>query len=246
MDRPVDTEDTNRIVVRKIIRELEYYNFKNNGLLLSWYYKLEKKSCSFQGAARKWEYIWSITNSKFRAGERVLDAGCGNSPLLFYFYNRGCFCCGVDNKFSFEIYPPSAYSLRRKIVVFLFKSRLLSYLINFQYHWGLSYSNNAFGYRIHYIKGDMSDMPFAGSSFDHIFCNSVIEHLSREEMISAAQEFKRLLKTGGFLIATIDCFDVGLLWRDFIEATGLKLCGEPASRIVKNACETVGFILQKQ
>jgi SAM-dependent methyltransferase len=246
MDRPVGTESTNPMAVKKIIRELKYYNLKNNGLLLSWYYKLTRKSCSFQGGVRLWEYIWSITNSKFRAGEHVLDAGCGNSPLLFYLYKRGCLCYGLDNKFSSEVYPISIFSLRRKIVVSLFKSRLLSSLINYQYHWGLSYSNNALGFRIHYIKGDMSDMPFAGPYFDHIFCNSVIEHLSREEMIRAALEFKRILKTGGFLIATVDYVDTGLLWRDFIEATGLKLCGEPVFHKVKNRYETVGFILQKQ
>jgi len=246
IDNPIATEDTTSKAFKKIVRELQYYSLKNNGLLLSWYYRLAKKSCAFQGAYRGWEYAWSITNSKFRPGERVLDAGCGNSPLLFYLYKRGCLCYGVDNKFYFEIYPPAGYSLKRKIVAPLFKFRPLSFLVNFQYQWGLPFSNNALGFRIHYIKANMSDMPFAGSSFNHIFCNSVIEHLNREKMIGVALEFRRLLKPGGFLTATVDYFETGLLWRDFIEATGLKLYQEPVSRKEKGACETVGFILQKQ
>lgn len=246
MDRFEDTEYTNRAVSKKIIRELEYYNLKNNGLLLSWYYKLSKKSCSFRGGTREWEYTWSIINSKFRAGDRILDAGCGNSPLLFYFYKRGCLCYGVDKKFSAEIYPNFSYSLKRKIAISLFKSRFLSPLVNFQYHWGLAHSNKALGYEIHYIKGDMSGMPFADSSFDRIFSISVIEHLSREEMIGAALEFKRILKTKGLLVVTLDYVDSGLLWKDFIEATGLRPCDEPVFHKVKNRYETVGFILQKQ
>jgi predicted SAM-dependent methyltransferase len=95
----------------------------------------------------------------------------------------------------------------------------------------------------------MSDMPFADSSFDRIFCTSVIEHLGRDEMIKVAQEFRRILKTGGLLIATIDYLDTGLLWRDFIDATGLRLYGESDFTLPtkdKNNYDVVGFALKKE
>jgi len=46
--------------------------------------------------ARAWEYPWAIINSRVRAGEKVLDCGCGGSPLLPFLAGFGCQAYGVD------------------------------------------------------------------------------------------------------------------------------------------------------
>lgn len=46
--------------------------------------------------SRDWEYPWAIINSEVKAGEKVLDCGCGGSPLLPYLATCGCVAYGID------------------------------------------------------------------------------------------------------------------------------------------------------
>ncbi len=46
--------------------------------------------------SRAWEYPWAIINSGVKAGEKVLDCGCGDSPLLPLVAESGCEAYGVD------------------------------------------------------------------------------------------------------------------------------------------------------
>ena len=46
--------------------------------------------------SRDWEYPWAIINSNVKMGDKVLDCGCGGSPLLPFLQQFGCEAYGVD------------------------------------------------------------------------------------------------------------------------------------------------------
>jgi len=45
--------------------------------------------------SRDWEYPWAVINSSVRKGDRILDCGCGGSPLLPFFQQYGCEAYGI-------------------------------------------------------------------------------------------------------------------------------------------------------
>ena len=51
------------------------------------------------------------------------------------------------------------------------------------------------------VKADICDLPFADNSFDVVFCNHVLEHISDDT--KAMQELFRVMKKGGFGIFQI-------------------------------------------
>lgn len=57
---------------------------------------------------------------------------------------------------------------------------------------------------VDHVSGDLADLPFAGRSFDVVFCISVIEHLPHGRMPGAMQEMHRVLRPGGKLLLTTD------------------------------------------
>ena len=50
-----------------------------------------------------------------------------------------------------------------------------------------------------HIEASVHELPFKTQVFDGILCYGVLQHLFKEERNSAVQEFKRILKKGGFL-----------------------------------------------
>jgi len=46
--------------------------------------------------SRDWEYPWAIISSEVKSGEKVLDCGCGGSPLLPFLSKYGCKAYGID------------------------------------------------------------------------------------------------------------------------------------------------------
>jgi len=50
---------------------------------------------------------------------------------------------------------------------------------------------------IEFKVASISELPFPDDTFDLIFLNDVVEHISRELLFSALRECKRVLKTGG-------------------------------------------------
>lgn len=46
--------------------------------------------------SREWEYPWAIISSDVKTNEKVLDCGCGGSPLLPFLNQYGCETYGVD------------------------------------------------------------------------------------------------------------------------------------------------------
>lgn len=51
------------------------------------------------------------------------------------------------------------------------------------------------------LAGDVQRLPFAGRSFDAVFCSQVLEHVP--EPLQALEEFRRVLKPSGYLILTV-------------------------------------------
>lgn len=65
----------------------------------------------------------------------------------------------------------------------------------------------AHGVAVNYVRGDLTELPFANESFDQIYCISVIEHLPRSRIPLAMAEFRRVLRTGGQLLLTTDYYE---------------------------------------
>lgn len=59
--------------------------------------------------------------------------------------------------------------------------------------------------KIIFTKCNVADMPYQDAMFDKVFCISALEHMKKEIVSAAAQEFMRVLKPEGTLIVTIDC-----------------------------------------
>lgn len=247
----MDLEEARQPLFKEILKELDRLNFMSLGILFRLYYKYINKQISFgiSPITRHWEYPWAIINSEIRKGNRVLDAGCGDSPLLLYLYKKGYLCYGLDNKFSYEIIPLSSYKLKFKLILRLSKVYPFFFLFNPHRLEGLSNPAKALGFNIDYIKGNLTNLPFNDNTFNRIFCISVIEHLSEGDMFRAAEEFRRILKPQGLLIVTIDVWGTGLLWQDFIKASRLSLFGEsdftPPPK-GKYSYDVVGFTLKKE
>ena len=114
-----------------------------------------------------------------REGCLVLEAGCGygHKCILFNKY-YGASVVGLD----FVLEPLKA-------------------LMNH-----LSKSSSA-GFAVFVVGGDVTRLPFRGSSFDVVTSFRVVEHFRNEsEVIAALSEARRVLKVGGHLIIIIPNF----------------------------------------
>ncbi len=75
------------------------------------------------------------------------------------------------------------------------------------------------------IQGDAKNLPFKESTFDRVFCVSVLEHIEKDHSL-CVREMLRVLKPGGILILTLDILLKGECKDDFfLSKEGLKdLC----------------------
>jgi SAM-dependent methyltransferase len=114
---------------------------------------------------------------------------------------------------------PSTLSLERHRLMWLFlkdetdfftsKSRLKTlhiapeqcFLDIFRKQKNLDYLTSDLESPIADVKADICDLPFADNSFDVVFCNHVLEHISDDT--KAMQELFRVMKKGGFGIFQI-------------------------------------------
>lgn len=181
--------------------------------------------------SRDWEYPWAIINSYVKKGHKVLDCGCGGSPLLLFLAQYGCEAYGID---------PGLYSQRQSVVSYY--SQLLKRVItqtfskNRERALNIKESSDLFpdrsqsflkhtvtqlkppsdswvydakrikklGLEIKYSEESLDKMHFETEFFDRVFCISVIEHLSEEAAYAGMKEMARVLKKGGLLVVTID------------------------------------------
>ena len=74
-------------------------------------------------------------------------------------------------------------------------------------------------YGIHYLSGDMTELPFDAGEFDAVSCVSVLEHLPRAARIAGVREMARVARRGGRVIITYDVVD-GDITQEIVDATG--------------------------
>ncbi len=63
------------------------------------------------------------------------------------------------------------------------------------------------GLAVDWLPGDMTRMPLPDATFDAVFCISVIEHLTEEQIPLAMAQMRRVLCPGGRLLLTTDFFE---------------------------------------
>ncbi|MED3728822.1 class I SAM-dependent methyltransferase [Priestia endophytica] len=135
---------------------------------------------------RPHEYEWAKNFAETE--DIVLDAACGLShPLKFYLADKckEVYACDIDGRI-------------------LSKSSILK---DIEDTYGTviddSFLKHSFN-PIHFSQSSLTNLPYQNKSFDKIFCISVLEHLSKEDMEQTFKEFRRTLKDQGLLIVTFD------------------------------------------
>lgn len=216
--------------------------------------------------SRDWEYPWAVLSSAPRPGDKVLDCGCGGSPLLPFLAGKGCDAYGADPGLGvrsslprhwISLFKDKVWEVRSK------KSSPLGALKSFLGEaippndlWRYMKDPNRMGFKIQFFPDSLDKMRFADNTFDKVYCISVIEHLPEEVAFRGIREMARVLKPGGQLVMTVD-YDgehvtpalVGR-FQDLIQASGLKVYGEsdfsiPAPEEYPGTYRVVGFVLQK-
>lgn len=143
------------------------------------------KSGVFRFGTRGWEYPWVLEQLGIGAGRKLLDCGCGVSPILGVLRRRGFNVTGLDLFVNDEDYKRQnsgvPHSFRKKM-----------------------------GKDIEFLNGGMHDIPAEDNSFDVVTCISVMEHVvintknDPSYHLKCLDEMKRVLKPDGLLICTYD------------------------------------------
>lgn len=189
--------------------------------------------------SRELEYPWAVINGEVRKEYKILDCGCGGSPLLPYLIETTkCKGYGIDNG---------------AVVVCDSKPSLLPNLKRFYIN-----PSEVMDEDIIIKKQNINDIKYPNNYFDRVFCISVIEHLKQNVAEKGIREMVRVLKPGGKLLITMDhtshenhikSWCVGK-YQLIIKLTGLKLDGDsnftvPLDDEVHGYYHVVGFVLNK-
>lgn len=128
--------------------------------------------------SREWEYPWAVLNAELSPGMRVVDLGCGGSPLLIHLQREhDCECIGVDTNLT----AGSHYDLRT-----------------------FPGDPNLLHPQIKWCQESMADMSVAGGWADRVFCISVLEHVASDIARETMQEIRRVLAPDGTALITTD------------------------------------------
>jgi len=234
-----DCEDSN---YKKIGKEMELLQLSAQPIparFIFWFFGKSKKLGFIW--SRQWEYPWALVNADLRSGHKVLDVGCGNSPLLPYLSNL---------PISLELF---GIDLRPDNTRICWKQKVLE---GFGYRPNGSLPRQRMHKKITYREQSMTCIKFASDYFDKIFCISVIEHLSDEDAIKSMKEMARVLKPEGLLIITLDLYQGELdSYRrhidSLVEHSRLKLLNKIDWLVDRNmrhrhTYEVAGIILKKE
>lgn len=187
--------------------------------------------------SRRWEWPWAVLNGDVHRGMRVLDGGCGGSPLLPYLAKREVECYGVDSGAQ-----EAKQTWQDKILL----------ACGVRYQSGFQDGRLPGFPPIVFRKEALESMSFGDAFFDRIFCISVMEHISVENQARAVKEMALVLRPGGLLVMTVDLPRGDPHASDsLVEASGLRLLGNldySVSRAVRHGYdyEVGGLILEKQ
>ncbi len=179
--------------------------------------------------SRMWEYPYAILAADLQPGMTCADIGCGTSPftlLLAEKTGRQC-VTGFDPDERNDLESPFGAN----------RSFLKSHGIVFE-------------------RNDMRKLNAADSTFDRVFCLSVLEHLDEPAIWQEGmREMVRVLKPGGRLILTVDLGIRLPLTRplDIIQHSGLSVLGSFDNRWPRErflvidgvALDVFGMILEK-
>lgn len=267
----LNSEDYSRVEFVSLRKQFEYvYSDLLHGKPS--YYGAKPNSKTKIHTSRDWEYPWAILNSEVKQGDRVLDCGCGGSPLLPFLALHGCDCYGIDpnifmNRSLINHYNQSIKNIIKRYntlksenagkitIIKQVLSRIARSIRRPNNLWGFKNDpNKKLGTTIKYSTDSLEKINYPDGFFDKVYCISVIEHLSEPAAIRGTTEMARVLKKGGLLIITMDDSGEHVTpqlkgnFRKIISASGLKLYGnsdfiKPENTVINYA--VVGFILKK-
>ncbi len=140
--------------------------------------------------SRFYEYEWA---KKFaNKDDVVLDAACGVChPFKFYLTDlcKEVYACDLDPRVL------DKEAIIQDITAFL----------------GLEVAANmdlTYLEKPHLSLANLTNLPYSNKQFDKVFCISVLEHMDKDSMFQAFQEFQRVLKDDGLVILTFDYPDI--------------------------------------
>jgi len=159
--------------------------------------------------SRPYEYEWARQFA--RPSDVVLDAACGISHPFKFWLAEQCqevHACDWDDRILSE------EAIRLDIISDFGEEAARDF-------------PEFYLTKLHRAQANLAQLPYETSTFDRIFCISVLEHLDTGTMLRAFREFARVMKPDGRLIAT---FDVPEMRPDLLETimavTGLTIDGK--------------------
>jgi len=140
----------------------------------------------FRYGTRGWEYPWVLEQlMELKKGSKILDCGCGISPMLVELYERGFKPTGFDSFVTKKDKHLNNYGVTDS-----FRRRLVG--------------------KVNFLNGGMAEIPAEDYTFDAAICISVMEHIvidskdNPQYHLRCLDEMKRVIKPGGLLICTYD------------------------------------------
>ncbi len=132
---------------------------------------------------RAFEYPWCYHATTLARGMQVAEIGAGASGFQFVLAESGLNVVSVD-----PIMNPSE-------------------IVDWTFSWTeWQRLKRAFGPRVKLIQDFFERAQLESGDYDRIFAISVLEHVPEDKVFSMMREAKRILKSGGFFIVTIDLF----------------------------------------
>lgn len=168
--------------------------------------------------SRGYEYAWA--GNFVKHPHVVLDAGCGLTHPFKYFLADKCrelYACDIDERILFP--EDTLKDIERDFGKEAAEEIKEKYL-----------------YRINFIKADLKYLPLDSQKFDLIYCISVLEHMTYEDIRKTLSEFKRVLNINGLIILTFDYPSIDLEhFKNIVEDVRLEFAGKLFLNLPNNA-----------